>query len=111
MFTHTHTRTSDHISTAIRKPARTPARSHRMYSRTQDRTHTETQVAMPVPTPRFPAMPSPIPPNSGGRRAGMVVGEEVAMRVSGREWWGVELGIEMARRTWVRRERWWATKG
>ena len=40
-----------------------------------------------------------------------MVGEEVAMRVSGREWWGVEFGIEMARRRWVRRERWWATKG
>jgi len=27
----------------------------------------------------------------------MVVGEEVARRVSGREWWGVEFGVEMAR--------------
>jgi len=27
----------------------------------------------------------------------MVVGEEVARRVSGREWWGVEIGVEMAR--------------
>jgi len=27
----------------------------------------------------------------------MVVGEEIARRVSGREWWGVEFGVEMAR--------------
>jgi len=27
----------------------------------------------------------------------MVVGEEGARRVSGREWWGVEFGVEMAR--------------
>jgi len=59
--------------------------------------HTETQVPMPVPTPHFPAMPSPIPPSNGGRRAGVVVDEEVARRVSGREWWGVEFGVEMAR--------------
>ena len=52
---------------------------------------------MPVPMPRFPSMPSPIPPSSGGHRAGMVVGEEVVRRVSGREWWGVKFGVEMAR--------------
>jgi len=26
-----------------------------------------------------------------------MVAEEVARRVSGREWWGIELGVEMAR--------------
>jgi len=31
---------------------------------------------MPVPMPRFPAIPSPILPSSGGRRAGVMVGEE-----------------------------------
>jgi len=67
-----------------------------MRSRTQDRTQTETQVPMPVPTPRFPAVPSPILPSSVGHWAGAVIGEEVARRVSGRQWWGVEFGVEMA---------------
>ena len=74
-----------------------PAWNDHMNSHMKDPMHTETQVPVPVPTPCFPTMPSPIPPSSGGGQAGMMVDEEVAMRVSGQEWWGVEFGVEMAR--------------
>src|SRR5882724_27600 len=64
-----------------------------MHSRTQDCTHTVIQVPMPARTPPCPAMPSPIRPSRGGGRWGSVIlGEEVARRVSG------EVGHRVGRR-------------
>src|SRR5882724_2762047 len=64
-----------------------------MHSRTQDCTHTVIQVPMPARTPPCPAMPPPIRPSRGGGRWGSVIlGEEVARRVSG------EVGHRVGRR-------------
>src|SRR5882724_298445 len=78
---HPHTLTYEHAYAAIRTPPRRHARHDRMNARTHSLPSSR------PPANHVPPTPSPVTHSrGGGRRAGVVVGEEEA-RVSGREGW------------------------